>query len=270
MEYLPSYRDNLYLAHHGIKGQKWGVRRFETIAGHLTSEGKKRYAKYHDDYVERKNTKKEAKKQARADRADKIKKAITSDQAKTLAKGAAVTAGLIGAGYLGKITMEEIASNKDYKKAKSIGEQLVAQHYGNMSTTAKDAIREGITNTNYQRLLKQRQVKQLSRGQAVKDIANAYINPRRANANARNEFRSKVRSGYYNPDVSKATGLETINSSNFSKYKTGYDNLAERISNPSKFDSKVREERRKAEKDAKKRREEEERRLKEKYGIAYS
>lgn len=34
------------LAHHGIKGQKWGVRRFETKDGHLTPAGKDRYDVY--------------------------------------------------------------------------------------------------------------------------------------------------------------------------------------------------------------------------------
>lgn len=33
-----------YLYHHGIKGQKWGVRRFQKKDGTLTSEGKKRYS----------------------------------------------------------------------------------------------------------------------------------------------------------------------------------------------------------------------------------
>lgn len=33
----------VYLAHHGIKGQRWGIRRFEDRNGHLTSAGKKRY-----------------------------------------------------------------------------------------------------------------------------------------------------------------------------------------------------------------------------------
>lgn len=33
-----------YLAHHGIKGQKWGVRRFENEDGTLTPAGKQRYA----------------------------------------------------------------------------------------------------------------------------------------------------------------------------------------------------------------------------------
>lgn len=31
------------LCHHGIKGQKWGVRRFQNLDGSLTSEGKARY-----------------------------------------------------------------------------------------------------------------------------------------------------------------------------------------------------------------------------------
>ncbi len=34
---------SLYLVHHGIKGQKWGVRRFRNEDGTLTEAGKKRY-----------------------------------------------------------------------------------------------------------------------------------------------------------------------------------------------------------------------------------
>ena len=32
-----------YLEHHGIKGQKWGVRRFQNADGSLTDDGRKRY-----------------------------------------------------------------------------------------------------------------------------------------------------------------------------------------------------------------------------------
>lgn len=42
MEYLATYSDE-YIAHHGVKGQKWGVRRYQNADGSLTDEGKKRY-----------------------------------------------------------------------------------------------------------------------------------------------------------------------------------------------------------------------------------
>lgn len=32
-----------YLQHHGIKGQKWGVRRYQNMGGSLTSNGRQRY-----------------------------------------------------------------------------------------------------------------------------------------------------------------------------------------------------------------------------------
>lgn len=38
------------LIHHGIKGQKWGVRRFQNPDGTLTPAGKRRYAEDSDSY----------------------------------------------------------------------------------------------------------------------------------------------------------------------------------------------------------------------------
>lgn len=38
-----TWDDGTYLAHHGIKGQKWGIRRFQNPDGSLTSEGRSRY-----------------------------------------------------------------------------------------------------------------------------------------------------------------------------------------------------------------------------------
>lgn len=39
-----TYEYEQYLAHHGIKGQKWGRRRFQNLDGTLTEEGKRRYS----------------------------------------------------------------------------------------------------------------------------------------------------------------------------------------------------------------------------------
>ena len=41
MDYRSPYPNELY--HHGIKGQKWGIRRFQNPDGTLTAAGKKRY-----------------------------------------------------------------------------------------------------------------------------------------------------------------------------------------------------------------------------------
>lgn len=38
------------LSHHGVKGQKWGIRRYVDKNGHLTAEGKQKYVKYVDKY----------------------------------------------------------------------------------------------------------------------------------------------------------------------------------------------------------------------------
>jgi len=44
------YESELY--HHGIKGQKWGVRRFQNEDGSLTSKGKSRYGKGREVFKE--------------------------------------------------------------------------------------------------------------------------------------------------------------------------------------------------------------------------
>ena len=45
-----TYEDN-YLAHHGVKGQQWGVRRYQNEDGTLTEEGKRRYLDMTDESI---------------------------------------------------------------------------------------------------------------------------------------------------------------------------------------------------------------------------
>lgn len=42
---------NEYLEHHGVKGMKWGVRRYQNKDGSLTPAGKKRAAKLKEEYT---------------------------------------------------------------------------------------------------------------------------------------------------------------------------------------------------------------------------
>lgn len=60
--YVGSLFSEDYLAHHGILGMKWGVRRYQNEDGTLTSAGKKRYSRVlkmgkDSSLLERKSTK---------------------------------------------------------------------------------------------------------------------------------------------------------------------------------------------------------------------
>lgn len=49
-----NYTYSNYICHYGIKGQKWGIRRFQNENGGLTSAGKKRYSSFATQRYERK------------------------------------------------------------------------------------------------------------------------------------------------------------------------------------------------------------------------
>ena len=95
---METYRD--ILEHHGILGQKWGVRRYRNEDGSLTAAGKKR----------------------NSEASDKKKKI-----AKRVAIGAAATASIIGAGYLAT-TMT--ARHKILKEGKKRSEALLKTSAG--------------------------------------------------------------------------------------------------------------------------------------------
>jgi len=93
------------LQHFGIKGQKWGIRRFENPDGTLTAEGYKRY------YGKR--FEKESRKQQRLDyKADQAKQVRIAEEQKSKAKRSALV-GLAGAGIAGgklPLAVENVAA----------------------------------------------------------------------------------------------------------------------------------------------------------------
>lgn len=46
-----------YLAHHGIKGQRWGIRRYQNPDGSLTEKGKARLEKKDNDWIDKRSAK---------------------------------------------------------------------------------------------------------------------------------------------------------------------------------------------------------------------
>lgn len=87
-----------YLYHHGIKGMKWGVRRFQKKDGSLTSEGKKRYS---DDSSDNSSAKKNKvghrqvlEKKYRDSGMSEIEAKAAADKRIKIEKAVAVTAGL--------------------------------------------------------------------------------------------------------------------------------------------------------------------------------
>jgi len=118
-----------YLMHHGIKGQKWGVRRFQNEDGSLTGAGKKRYG--FDSALRKVGTgvvkiaRKPAQKIAKSDRYKKansgfkkeFKEKHTSEEEKKMAISRAKTAGksaaksvLMGVGAYGVARLSTVAS----------------------------------------------------------------------------------------------------------------------------------------------------------------
>lgn len=76
-----------YLAHHGILGMKWGIRRFRNYDGTLTNAGRKRYDSPRNLRYKKTAKEQEARKEKRRTRA------------KQIAKGLAAAALVGGAGY---------------------------------------------------------------------------------------------------------------------------------------------------------------------------
>lgn len=119
MKYVIERASSDELKHFGIKGQKWGVRRFENPDGTLTEEGKKRYNvdrggndKYRKRFV--KDVKQFKKLNDRADIGLQAQKSAQYRSKSDISKFIGLASGAIGAGGLfdSKVTIPKMMWNR--------------------------------------------------------------------------------------------------------------------------------------------------------------
>jgi len=116
--------NDLYLAHHGVKGQKWGVRRYQNSDGSLTSEGKKRYGRYGEKLIskiesEHRNYKRDPSRTLREENIESVK---------TLGKRWLASAGIaFGGGFAGGLVSK--LGSMEVGTAITLGSALVSSGY---------------------------------------------------------------------------------------------------------------------------------------------
>ena len=239
MEYLPSYKDELYLAHHGIKGQKWGVRRYQNKDGSLTPEGKKRIDKYSKTGAEIGGTVgiigglftpglggagipigASIGSMAGQAAGKAIGKGVVSGKINKklgikVAKGAAITAGLLAGSYGAMVLSDEIKASRDFAKSKKLADKLVSDHLSDLAPNQQAYVKDEIYRKNNQVLANQRIMQERARKGLVSDAYDAYINPETRSFENRSHLSEKIHSGHYKVKTGNFHDIGGINEDNF-------------------------------------------------------
>lgn len=125
--YIKHSDDELY--HHGIKGQRWGVRRFQNADGTLTSAGKTRLSDYREKEYKRLD-KKYDKKISRLDR--KITKKEQSG--KIPKRDASKKAYLVGRKLIEKNALDKMTYKDMVKEKRNVGINIVTSVLASAAT----------------------------------------------------------------------------------------------------------------------------------------
>ena len=140
-----------YIIHYGIRGQQWGVRRFQNEDGSLTEEGRKRYLKKYDMLIDEANEEiKGAQHQIRDIEQNgwKAKSAFTSTFVKQLKKAGILDDPEQSAYNLNTFKNVFKQDLKEAKLKKQSAEEARSFIEKNLNVTYDDVLRESIKTDN--------------------------------------------------------------------------------------------------------------------------
>ncbi len=155
--------DNKYLEHHGVKGMKWGVRRYQNKNGNLTSVGKKRYG---------------AENQENQRSSISYRKKGLSDNQKTAIKIGAAAVGAALAAY-GTYKLAKTGKlNTAINKGKTIVEKIIKSDMSDR--LAKTSMKKDVKNRRLlsDEILKQK-IERIKLQRELKDLTKEELSPGR-------------------------------------------------------------------------------------------